>query len=71
MNAEIKFINYLHDPDCPKLSGGSMEDCKCDLEIQEVTEKQFVKDSNLNREQRRKAAKLAKRAISKAKVVKK
>jgi hypothetical protein len=71
MTAGIKFINYLHDQHCPKLSGGSMEDCNCDLEIQEVTEKEFVKEMTLNRAQRRKAEKLAKRAIAKAKGVKK
>jgi hypothetical protein len=71
MTTGLRFFSYLHDPHCPKLSGGSMENCNCELEIQEVTEKEFVKDMTLNRAQRRKAARLAKAAIAKAKGAKK
>jgi hypothetical protein len=71
MTTGLRFFSYLHDPHCPKLAGGSMSDCKCELEVEEVTEQQFTARSILNREQRRKAARAAKAAIAKAKGVKK
>jgi hypothetical protein len=63
----LRFMHIFHDPHCLALDTEKMTDCTCKAEFKEVSESDFSKENNINRAQRRKAAREAAKAVRKAK----
>lgn len=62
----IRFINYLHDPDCLTLETNLLSDCTCTPILQETNEAQWVARAQMDRTARRVAKRTTEKALRKA-----